>query len=304
MVVCSLSDYSTHFSLNLNTNKSNALSAGDMYFSMESAGNHLLCGDLTSPTSSWADGSWHQIVATWSTAANAVSFYIDGASTPTTYSYQQMTGSESFGLELGSSCVDRRWWRVLQRLAGRRCCVGQSAHQHPAAALYNLSRSSLNYSAVDAETLFDVYGDHSSRTTADGKTWKYATGLSGPLGAVVNGNTLILDSGDGVTLVPEPGAMALLATGLLGLLAYAWRKRKYSYDCGFVICGHAGRGDHYKAHLKCASQSEIKNHESKIHRLYPRGAFGRYCDHRHLGLAAAAGSAGGAGSGAKPAMRQ
>ena len=30
----------------------------------------------------------------------------------------------------------------------------------------------------------------------------------------------------GWTLVPEPSALALVATGLLGLLAYAWRKRK------------------------------------------------------------------------------
>ena len=31
-----------------------------------------------------------------------------------------------------------------------------------------------------------------------------------------------------ITGVPEPGALALLATGLLGLLFYAWRKRKLS----------------------------------------------------------------------------
>ena len=29
-----------------------------------------------------------------------------------------------------------------------------------------------------------------------------------------------------LTYVPEPGTLALLATGLVGLLAYAWRKRK------------------------------------------------------------------------------
>ena len=30
----------------------------------------------------------------------------------------------------------------------------------------------------------------------------------------------------GLSPVPEPGTLAILATGLMGLLAYAWRKRK------------------------------------------------------------------------------
>ena len=29
-----------------------------------------------------------------------------------------------------------------------------------------------------------------------------------------------------ISSVPEPSAIALLATGLVGLLAYAWRKRR------------------------------------------------------------------------------
>ena len=29
-----------------------------------------------------------------------------------------------------------------------------------------------------------------------------------------------------ITAIPEPGTLALLATGLIGLLCYAWRKRK------------------------------------------------------------------------------
>ena len=31
---------------------------------------------------------------------------------------------------------------------------------------------------------------------------------------------------NGIASVPEPGAIVLLATGLIGLLAYAWRKRR------------------------------------------------------------------------------
>ncbi|MBU4273117.1 MAG: PEP-CTERM sorting domain-containing protein [Planctomycetes bacterium] len=29
-----------------------------------------------------------------------------------------------------------------------------------------------------------------------------------------------------LTVIPEPSTLALLATGLIGLLCYAWRKRK------------------------------------------------------------------------------
>jgi hypothetical protein len=46
---------------------------------------------------------------------------------------------------------------------------------------------------------------------------------NGGLGVTISNHTLM---GTGTTLVPEPGTLALLASGLVGLLAYAWRKRK------------------------------------------------------------------------------
>jgi hypothetical protein len=32
--------------------------------------------------------------------------------------------------------------------------------------------------------------------------------------------------GTGLSIVPEPGTLILLGTGVLGLLCYAWRQRK------------------------------------------------------------------------------
>ena len=48
-----------------------------------------------------------------------------------------------------------------------------------------------------------------------------------PVMSVVNPDT-VLSAGEiaGLATIPEPSALILLASGLFGLLAYAWRKRK------------------------------------------------------------------------------
>ena len=57
---------------------------------------------------------------------------------------------------------------------------------------------------------------------------EWESGVWTPLAGTVSGNTVTaLVTGPGeFAVIPEPGTLVLLATGLLGLLAYAWRKRK------------------------------------------------------------------------------
>ena len=52
-----------------------------------------------------------------------------------------------------------------------------------------------------------------------------ALDLTGALNTNFDAN-FVNGGGGTLTVIPEPGTLALLATGLIGLLCYAWRKRK------------------------------------------------------------------------------
>ena len=103
-----------------------------------------------------------------------------------------------------------------------------------ARSLYTLgSTGALNYTAVQSQSLWNVFNGTLTNTTVNGLNWVSTTGLSGNAGDVValGGGSygLVLDgSGDGVigSVVPEPGTLVLLVSGLIGLVCYAWRKRK------------------------------------------------------------------------------
>ncbi len=195
---------------------------------------------FTTPSAAWLDNNWHLLTVTWDTAlsggTNDVKFYLDGDSVATTFTSNIPSSGDTFG----TGWDTRLAGHLLNApspangfLVGKlddHSVWGDQLTATEAKALYSLGNDTvLNYGALDAQKLYDIFamGPDGSGTTSDGTTWVYTTGLLGAEGAVVNGHTaLILDGFNGVQIIPEPGTLALLVTGLIGLLCYAWRKRK------------------------------------------------------------------------------
>ena len=188
-------------------------------------------------TTNNTNGNWHQVVLTWDVGTSttySMTAYVDGVAASTSrgdvamYQSSPVSGWE-YSMRVGASGRDVPG----NFFAGSLDDLGVWSNRltaTEASACYNLATDSeLNYGTEDADTLFDIFdaGPGSSGQTSDGSPWEYATGLSGAAGTVYNHSALVLDgSGNGVQLVPEPAVGIMLATGLIGLLCYAWRKRK------------------------------------------------------------------------------
>ena len=231
----------TAFKLVANRNSQDQYNIGSLFFSVSGdGGSDTFSSGLSIAKNSWRNGAWSQVVVTWDLFSESYGkgyshFYIDGDSVSNTTALNSIDNDTQFS----------SWQNPMRAGAGGRdipddCFSGSlddmgiwndRLGKIEVKALYSLaSDSTLNYNSADAALLFDTFagGPGTENITSDGKRWVYSSDITGTPGTVINHSGVVLGNGGvgGVQLVPEPCSVILLAAGLIGLTAYAWRKRK------------------------------------------------------------------------------
>jgi hypothetical protein len=190
-------------------------------------------------TADWTniqDGNWHLLtysynLTTGASGTGSGTFYLDGSAMATPLDYNRVTSDLAFGAKSTHTLFTTdpgdpasTWLGLADDAAN--WDVQLSATE--VAALNNLGRDTLNYGAEEATKLFDLYAA-GGQAVIGGQLWeKVDSGLGDVGGAVIDHSALNLGGldGSGVQVIPEPGTLTLLGAALVGLLVFAWRKRK------------------------------------------------------------------------------
>jgi hypothetical protein len=239
------------FEINLATDTSPTSPLGlDVWERAYSGGRGTFSGPFLA-TTNLNDGSWHQVTATWNATTTGAAgsgngvIFIDGVKYDTGgdnhWGKNDMTAAKAAAVTTWANPL------AIGTHEGLGAAFGDAGANLPgklddlaiwstrltdtqASALYHVSQD-LGYNAKDINVLFSVFAAGPSghfAPTSDNTNWYWAGALAGTPGTVINGGTaVVLDAfGNGVTSIPEPGTLSLLAAAAIGLLCYAWRKRK------------------------------------------------------------------------------